>query len=79
MKRRNFLKTFAAACAVPVVAAKAISAPRDKRIILSNGSTIKFRKVNNREDILKGFIFLKPEDAPLSKHLTQYANQTTNN
>ena len=33
MKRRNFLKAFAAACAVPAVAAKAIASPRGKSIL----------------------------------------------
>ena len=51
MKRRNFIKALAAACAVPVVAAKAISgAPQ--RISIPRTYDPSFGKVSNREDLL---------------------------
>ena len=81
MKRRFFIKAFAAACAVPVVAAKAIASheTKDQRIDLilrewqdhsMNGKLNPY----GGSDWRKGIILLKPEDAPLytpklSKHL----------
>jgi hypothetical protein len=57
MKRRNFIKAFAACCCVPVVAAKAIAASHKKRrrIVFENGSTITLRDVKVYEDPFVGY------------------------
>ena len=56
MKRRNFIKTLAAACAVPVVAARAVaSRGGDRKILFKNGSTIKLREFPNSKDEFEGW------------------------
>ena len=52
MKRRQFIKAFAAACAVPVVAAKAIAASHKKRSILDYKSTHAYSLRNLRGGVM---------------------------
>ena len=86
MKRRNFIKALATACAVPVVAAKAIASHKKKGLLLDlypgaiyAYSTRKLTSADIPHDprVLHydqsgngNHIFLKPEDAPLHKHHT---------
>jgi len=81
MNRKDFIKTLAAACVAPAVAAKAIarggsSGIKCTRITFSQSEIDRAIESIWREsgDLKDGHIFVKPEYAPLLrsiKHLTQ--------
>ena len=71
MKRRHFIRAFAAACVVPVVAAKAIAShKRSPRIMFRNNSSMLLKSIKGYEGTIVGYdqsgngnhAFLKPED-----------------
>lgn len=74
MKRRNFIKAFAAACCVPVVAAKAIASHRKRpRLFIDNTLQNTINAWKDYEDVQIVYDddvnawHIKPEDAPISK------------